>query len=171
VTALSGIAVGQREWRGKPISLEVDDNTLLLLDFGGSTFAVAGGHSAMTGRLIQWGAMGIYGSEGAIETLEIEPLSGHPTKLHLASNHELPELSNITDNVYRPSEWLPYVTPEHAKIPEPHVYADIMHCVECIQERKPPIASGEHAAHVIEIIEKGYQAARTGQTQKLASTF
>jgi predicted dehydrogenase len=63
------------------------------------------------------------------------------------------------------------VTPAHAVIPEPHVYSDIMHCVECIVEDRPPIASGEHAAHVVEIIEKGYIAARTGVTQTLESTF
>lgn len=170
-TALSGIAVGRREWRGKPIDVEVDDNTLLLLDFGGGAFAVAGGHSSMTGRLMQWGSMGIYGSEGVVETLEIEPLSGHPSKLYLASRHKLPEIADAEAGEYEPEGALPHVTPEHAAIPEPHVYADILHCVDCILERRPPIPSGEHAAHVIEIIEKGYIAARTGQTQELESTF
>ena len=33
------------------------------------------------------------------------------------------------------------------------------------------VASGEHAAHVIEIIERGYDAARTGVTQDLESRF
>ena len=73
--------------------------------------------------------------------------------------------------VVPPPGALPFVTPEHAALPEPHVYADIMHCVECIREGKPPVASGEHAAHVIEIIEAGYRAARTGETQALTTTF
>ncbi len=64
-----------------------------------------------------------------------------------------------------------YVTPTHAGISEPHVYVDIMHCVECMLEQKAPLASGEHAGHVIEIIEKGVLAAQTGQTQVLESTF
>ena len=46
-----------------------------------------------------------------------------------------------------------------------------MHCVDCILEGKQPVASGEHAAHVIEIIEKGYRGAKTGQTQELESAF
>lgn len=181
VTAMSGIAVGERQWRGKSITVEVDDNTLLLLDFGAATFALAGGHSSMTGRLLEWGSMGFYGAEGVIETLEIEPLSGHPIKLYIKSRHAsragghplgvaLP-LPATDDGIYVPAGRLPYVTPAHAAIPEPHVYADIMHCVDCIRDGTPPIPSGEQAAHVIEIIEKGYLAARTGQTQELESTF
>ena len=171
VTAMSGIVQAERRWRDKVIPVETDDNTLLLLDFGDAAFAMAGGHSCMTGRVMEWGAMGIYGSDGVIETLEIEPLSGHPVKLNIASRHDIPEKAEVVDGVYVPPGSLPYVTERHAAIPEPHVYADIMHCVECIQEGKQPIASGEHAAHVIEIIEKGYLAARTGQTQELESTF
>jgi predicted dehydrogenase len=171
VTAMSGIGMAERRWRDKAIPVEVDDNTLLLLDFGDATFAVAGGHSCMTGRLLQWGSMGIYGSDGAIETLEIEPLSGHPARLHVETRQPRPDLAGTDDGVYVPPGWLPYVNEAHAAIPEPHVYADIMHCVDCILEGKRPIASGEHAAHVIEIIEKGYLAARTGQTQVLLSTF
>jgi predicted dehydrogenase len=168
---MSGIGVPERRWRDKVIPMEVDDNTLLMLDFGEATFGMAGGHSCFTGRLIEWGSMGIYGSEGAIETLEVEPLSGHPVKLHIASRHDIPELKEMVDGAYVPQGSLPYVTPEHAQIPEPHVYADIMHCVDCILDGGQPVASGEHAAHVIEIIEKGYIAARTGQTQELESTF
>jgi predicted dehydrogenase len=171
VTAMSGRAVPERQWRDKTIPVEVDDNTLLLLDWGSATFGMAGGHSCMTGRLLQWGSMGIYGSDGVIETLEIEPLSGHPTKLYLDSRHAIPELADMSDGAYTAPGWLPYVTPEHAAIPEPHVYADIIHCADCILNGTKPIASAEHAAHVVEIIEKGYIAARTGQTQELTSTF
>ena len=35
----------------------------------------------------------------------------------------------------------------------------------------PTIASAEHARHVIDIIEAGYRAAETGQTQELRTTF
>jgi predicted dehydrogenase len=63
------------------------------------------------------------------------------------------------------------VNDAHANIQESHVYADIMHTAECIVEGTKPVPTGEHAAHVIEIIEKGYLAARTGQTQPIESTF
>ena len=171
VTAMSGIGLKQRQWQGRTINVEVDDNALLLLDFGEASFAMAGGHNCMGGRLLEWGAMGFYGSDGAIETAEIEPLSGHPSKFYLASRQALPELEQADGGLYVPPGGLPYVTPEHAALPEPHVYADIMHCAECIRHGTAPIPSGEHAAHVIEIIESGAVAARTGQTQELSSRF
>jgi predicted dehydrogenase len=171
VTAMSGIAVPERHWGEKVIPVEIDDNTLLMLDFGEATFAVAGGSSSMTGRLVDWGSMGFYGSEGVVETLEIEPLSGHPTKLYVNCANRSSEPSELSYGVSSPSGWLPYVNRAHAAIPEPHVYADIMDCVDSVIEGRPPLASGEPAAHVVEIIEKGYRAARSGQTQELESDF
>jgi predicted dehydrogenase len=174
VTAMSGIRTPERHWRDKTIPVEVDDNSLLLLDFGGATFGLAGGHASKTGQLLQWGAMGIYGSGGAIETLEIAPLSGHPTRLSISSRAGAPEeagLQRDADGAFVTTTWLPYVDETHAQIPEPHVYADIMHAVDCIEQGRAPLVSGEHGAHVVEIIEKGYLAAQTGQTQELESRF
>lgn len=171
VTAMSGIRTAAHRWRDKVIPVEVDDNTLLMLDFGDATFAVLGGHSATTGRLIQWGGMGIYGSTGSVEALEVEPLSGHPVCLAITSPVDVPELKPVGEGVYGLATSMPHVTERHAAIPEPHVYADIMHCVNCVRSGVQPIASGEHAAHVIEIIEKAYLAAQSGQTQDLVSRF
>lgn len=174
VTAMSGIRTPEQQWRGQTIPVEVDDNSLLLLDFGSATFALAGGHASKTGPLVQWGAMGIYGSGGAIETLEIEPLSGHPTRLSVTGRGGAPEdagLERMDDGSFIPSTWLPDVDAAHASIPEPHVYSDIMHAVDCIEQGRKPLVSGEHGAHVVEIIEKGYFAAKTGQTQELESRF
>ena len=174
VTAMSGIRNPVRQWQDKQILVEVDDNSLLLLDFGESTFAMAGGHASRTGELLQWGSMGIYGSGGAIETLEIEPLSGHPTRLSIRAAEngvETAELKRLDDGTYATATWLPYVTETHARIPEPHVYADILHAVDCIERGEHLLVSGEHGAHVVEIIEKGYLAAKTGVTQELESRF
>jgi predicted dehydrogenase len=173
VTAMSGIRNPMRRWREKRIPVEVDDNSLLLLDFGESTFAMAGGHASRTGDLVQWGAMGIYGSGGSIETLEIEPLSGHPTRLAISADGagDIAELKRLDDGTYATATWLPYVTETHARIPEPHVYADILHAVDAIERGEHPLVSGEHGAHVVEIIEKGYLAAKTGVTQELESRF
>lgn len=174
VTAMSGLRVPQRHWQGKEIPVEVDDNSILLLDFGHATFAMAGGQASATGPLLQWGAMGFYGATGSIETLEIEPLSGHPTRLAYQGRDGAPEefsLRREDDGAYVTTTWLPHVTETHARIPEPHVYADILHAIDCIEQGTPPLVSGEHGAHVVEIIEKGYLAARTGQTQDLESRF
>lgn len=174
VSAMSGIRAPERHWRDKTIPVEVDDNSLLLLDFGGATFGLAGGHASRTGPLVQWGAMGIYGSGGAIETLDIEPLSGHPTRLSISCLGDAAVAAGLRRDAagdYVTETWLPYANATHAHIPEPHVYADIIHAVDCIEQGVAPLVSAEHGAHVVEIIEKGYLAARTGQTQKLESRF
>ena len=43
--------------------------------------------------------------------------------------------------------------------------------VDWIVDGTPSPATAEHARHVIEIIEAGYRAADTGQTQDLATSF
>jgi len=43
--------------------------------------------------------------------------------------------------------------------------------VDCVLNDKEPVISAEHARHVIEIIELGYKAASTGQTQEMMTTF
>ena len=81
--------------------------------------------------------MGIYGSGGAIETLEIEPLSGHPTRLSISAADGAAGIRRAAaadDGTYATTTWLPYVTETHAAIPEPHVYADILHAVDCIEQ-------------------------------------
>src|SRR5207248_11153724 len=39
VTAMSGVAIKEREYRGEKYTTDADDNTLLLLDFGDTLFA------------------------------------------------------------------------------------------------------------------------------------
>jgi predicted dehydrogenase len=43
--------------------------------------------------------------------------------------------------------------------------------VDCIADQQPVIPSGEHARHVLEIMEKAMVAARTGERQALETTF
>ena len=170
VSAMSGIAVAERHWQDKTMPVAVDDNTLLLLDFGEVTFGVAGGNSAEVGRLVDWGSFGIYGSAGVIETLEVEPTSGLPEQLYLKTAEGLAELDGAAEGTYAPGA-LAGIDPRHHGMPEPHVYADILHCVDCITTGREPIASGAHAAHVVEVIEKGYQAARQRRTLAIESSF
>ncbi|HYN89297.1 MAG TPA: Gfo/Idh/MocA family oxidoreductase [Ardenticatenaceae bacterium] len=175
VTAMSGVGLKERPWGNTTIPVQMDDNTVLLLDHGDATFSHAGGHHCVGGPLLSWGTMGIYGSHGSVEAMEIEPYSGHPTRLtltrHGSGNGSVGAPSSSVEIYYTPPTGLPHVTPAHMAVPEPHVYADIMHVVDCILDGGAPIPSAEHAAHVVEIIEKGYIAGRTGQTQELESTF
>jgi predicted dehydrogenase len=166
VTALSGIGLKQRTWKGKTIDVEMDDNTLMLLDFGDSTFAVAGGQNARVSPGIGWGRLGIFGTAGTIDE------GGSVGGMELTGDFLPPVLGQALPKVVLPSRgWgLQWVTGRHASIQEAHVYNDIMHLVECIRDDKRPIPTGEHARHVVEVIEKAYRAAETGQTQTLETS-
>jgi predicted dehydrogenase len=54
---------------------------------------------------------------------------------------------------------------------ESHVFEDVMQLVDFVRDGTPSVATPEHARHVIEIIDKGYRAAETGQAQELVTTF
>jgi predicted dehydrogenase len=70
-----------------------------------------------------------------------------------------------------PEQTTPHATGPHQSMEEVHVYEDSMQLVRWLREGKPSIVTADHAAHVIEIIEAGYRAAMTGQTQELRTTF
>jgi predicted dehydrogenase len=164
VTALSSQVVPVREFLGRAIEVEADDNTILLLDFGEGAFAVAYG-SASAGTIIEDFAAGsYYGTTGAIVALE---LNGEPIDFE---GRELTAHAPAWD-------WdaqmhvLPHVVGPHREIAESHVFEDVMQLVDLAREGTPTAANAEHARHVIDIIESGYRAAESGQTQALSTTF
>ena len=164
VTALSGQVVPVREFLGQAIEVEADDNTILLLDFGAGTFAVAYG-TASAGTIIDDFAAGsYYGTSGAIVGLE---LNGEPFEF---DGRELTTHAPAWD-------WdaqmhvLPHVVGPHREIAESHVFEDVMQLVALVRDGTPTAASPEHARHVIDIIESGYRAAESGATQTLRTSF
>ncbi len=163
VTALSEIRVPYREFQGERIPTEADDNTILLLDFGDGVFAVA--HGTASGAVSeQFGACVFFGSRGTIDgvLLNGEPFDfpGREATLH----------GPVTD-------WdaqmcvLEHVVGAHRRIPEAHVFEDIMQLVRWVLDGVPSAVTAEHARHVVDIIESGYRAAATSSTQTLSTTF
>ena len=67
VCALSGKRVPVRYWKGKQIKVDIDDNTLLLLDFGESQYALVNGSNAHQSTRLGWGNISICGALGALE--------------------------------------------------------------------------------------------------------
>lgn len=160
VTALSGVRIPEREFRGQFLTCEADDNTLMLLDFGGNLFALVYGAAAGS---ITSGFDGTYfGTKGTIAGLE---MNGAP--------FDYPGRELIQEAPgRRGNQWLlPHVVGPHREIGEQHVFEDIMQLVDWIREDKPTIVTAEHARHVVEIFELAYHSAETGQTQTLATTF
>lgn len=157
VAALSGIGLSQRKVLGKDVKVEMDDNTVMLLDFGDATFAML--HSAFcSGDGEPFSRLHVAGSAGALEL-------GHE-KLEVWG-------SRISDwhRIEGLPRRLPYVSGIHLEIEEAHIFSDIMHLVDCVGNDKTPVISGEHARHVVEIIEKAYLAAKGGTVEELSTGF
>jgi predicted dehydrogenase len=146
VTALSGIAIPAREHLGKRIVTEMDDQTILTIDFGDTFYAIV--YATVAGGLTTGFFPNIYGTEGAIVGLQY---GDQPLRLD--------------------GEYPKHVTGPHCAMRESHVFEDMMELVDLIQDGTPPMGTPEHARHVIEIIEAGYRAAETGETQELRTSF
>jgi predicted dehydrogenase len=158
ITALSGVGIKEREYRGTVYPSDADDNTLLLLDFGDTLFAFV--YGTFAGTLTEFGQPNFYGDRGSIVGTK---LNGEPLDY---PGRATAESARMGGNVL-----LPHVVGPHQELDEAHVFEDIMQLVDWVREDIPSICTADHARHVIEIIEAGYRAAETGQTQKLTTTF
>lgn len=168
VTALSGIRVSERSFGERMIPTECNDNTLMLLDFGASMYAVVYGTAAGGVRYPLDFSGTYFGTHGTVAGLL---LNGAPF------DYEGRSIAiGAPDGGVNPggggNEWiLPNIEGAHRDIPEQHVYADIMQLVDCVNLGTTSVASAEHARHVIEIIEAALRSAETGAAQALTTTF
>jgi predicted dehydrogenase len=158
VTALSGVGIKEREFRGQTYESDAHDNTLMVLDFGDSLFAFV--YGTFAGTITQFARPNIYGTEGSIVGLD---LNGQP--------FDYPGREEALAAKQGNQVLLPHVKGPHREMDEAHVFEDIMQMVDFVREGTPTPSTPEHARHVIEIIEAAYRAAETGQTQELRTTF
>ncbi len=149
VTSMSACSVKEREFRGQMYACDADDNTLMLIDFGNGLFAMA--HGTFAGGVSAFGQPSYFGMKGSVEGTNV---NGQPVKVD-SSIHQ----------------YGTHVVGVHANMGENHVFEDMMQLVDWINEDIPPMATADHAAHVIEIIEAAYKAAATGETQMLRTSF
>jgi predicted dehydrogenase len=164
VTAMSGIVQEKRNGSGNLIDVEVDDNTWLLLDFGGNCTVTVGAAFSYDAHYLHGGLMGLFGSDGGIEVVRNDPLSGWPAEIHVlrGGSKEIIQTQNSEH---------PLLQGVHGTKEEPHIFVDMMELFDCIRTGRKPLASLEHARHVVEVIDKGYISARTGQRQTMTTTF
>ena len=176
VTSFSGIAIPTRRWRNKQIDSQMDDSTMILMDFGNSTFASAISNFCVKGEM-HYDA--IYGTKGVIRI----PLSALRSTQHkpfqvLLSNFRRKARNWVSGSSSERREWVEWAPPlfkPSYSLAAPwgaNIIADISEFVDCIiKNEAPTIATGEHARHVIEVFEKSYLAAKTGEVQCLETTF
>lgn len=147
VTAMSGVAIPEREVNGRRVAVESHDNAHLLLDFGDARYAVV-----TTGFTIQRyrnSGLELYGSEGTIQMMGED---WAPRGYELWRN-DVGAWQVVEDG----SGW---------------PWSDgIRHLIACIRAGTPPLITPEHAYHVLEIMTATMRAGETGQAQDIASTF
>lgn len=148
VTAMTGVAIPEREINGRKIRVEAEDNAQVLLDFGDACFAVV--TSGFTMQQYRNPALEVYGTTGTIQMLgdDWDP-----------EGYELFQNSAGCWQVFKETD------PDWP-------WADgLRHLVECIHDNSRPLVTPEHAAHVLEIMLKAQQSSREGQTLPIRSTF
>jgi predicted dehydrogenase len=159
VTALSGLSDPVRVVRGGPsagkrIDVEEDDVSLLLLDFGGCTYAMVDASFCVRAtRQRSLAALEIYGVDGTIAA----DIWAESDKLMIWREDGEPGMRGWTSVDTDPAPW--------------DLASAVDHMVDCITDDRAVIPSGEHARHVLEIMDKAMVAARTGETQTLETTF
>ena len=176
VTALSDIAIPTRYWRGKRIDNEMDDSTMILMDFGDSRFVSAISNFCTRGVMTD---CAIYGTDGVIRI----PLEAFRSTQQAGTEVAMYNVIRVIQKYTKSSrsrtkgwiDWTPplFKTPYALAAPwGAHIVADILEFVDCvIKDREPSVATGERARHVIEVFEKAYVSAKSGNTQELETVF
>ena len=168
VAAMSGLAAPVRRARGGPfdgLSIDVteDDNTLVLLDFGESVFAVIDAtfnvQASRTPQLELFGTAGTLivnrpggaaGGGGPIELFRLDAAPGLPGWIAPSPLDALPR----DDRAARFSR---------------AVLVD--HLVDCVRRGASPVTGADRARHVLEIMLAAQTAAREGRTVSLTTSF
>jgi predicted dehydrogenase len=168
VVAFSGITEPVRyvrggPFKGKKIDVTADDNTLLMLDFGGATFAVIDGTfnvNAARGPRLE-----IFGREG---TISIPDQWDQPPGTPLLELFRLDAAPGV-DGWITPRDRGMRGTQDRQR-----EYARaimVKHLVDCVKEGKKPVLSAEHARHALEIMIMAIESARSGKAIDLTTTF
>lgn len=175
VTALSGVAVPTRWWNKQRIDSEMDDSTMILMDFGDSVFVSAISNFCGRGVISD---SAIYGAKGVIQI----PLEAFRSTQQSANRvfmyNALRKIRGNNPLKSRSSAWIEW-TPPLFETPYPlaarwgaHIIADILEFVDCIiKDKEPSVATGKRARHVIEVFEKSYLSAKTGKSQRMETTL
>jgi predicted dehydrogenase len=148
VTALAGVAIPEREINGRMIRVEAEDNAQVLLDFGENCFGAI--TTGFTLQQYRCPGLEVYGSTGTIQMLgdDWDP-----------DGYELWQNAAGSWQVFRETapDW---------------PWSDgLRHAVECIHGGTQPANTPEHALHVLEIMLKAQESARTGRALTLETAF
>lgn len=161
VQALGGIAIPQRtvaagQFAGRTIDVAANDHMLLQLDFGSNTFAQLLSSFAVMGSRAP-----VMEFHGTLGSLSINDWYNPEGAL---------ELFVRDDPAFWPGNWTEIVPPTKSRFTH-LIDTGVGHFIACLRGEVEPLLTAEHACHVLEIMLKAGEAARTGQTLELETTF
>jgi predicted dehydrogenase len=151
VTAMSASQIKEREFRGEMYQCDAADTTLAVVDFGGGRFSFI--YGTLYGNVSDFGQPSFFGTKGSIVGQEL--------------NGEAIEYPGKGDENF----FGPHVTGPHVGVEEAHVFEDMMQLVDWVNDDTPPIATAEHACHVVEIIEAALESSASGKAIDLKTSF
>lgn len=167
VVALSGRTLSSRRVAGGPLSgttipVDCDDNTLLMLDFGGASFAVV--DCTFNVRAALSPDLEIFGHGG---TLAIT----NPAGARRSPSVRLFRVgSDGVDGAWSDARG-PHFATEARRTAALGRAILVQHLVDCLTTGEPPVLSAERARHTLEIMLAARQSAASGRRIELTSTF
>lgn len=155
VTAMANTLIPHRiVGGGNKVESDVDDNDTLLVEWATGQQAVV---RSLWGTSFTRNDTTVYGRRGTLW------LAGGKIVLH-SSTAPVPGAAPIEWHGFQDC----YQVPPDPTLPEESI---LDHFVNCIQAREEPTCSGRMQLHVHEILFRAYEAAETGRTQELRTTF
>ena len=135
-------------YTGKRIDVEIDDNSLMMLDFGEARFAFLDATYCVPATLGP--RMEIHGSDGTIS------LTGGPNE-------------GETLQLYRTAtkEWTTIDLPK----PPPIRDLGVLHMVDCLLGASDLVLHGERGRHLLEVMARAPESAADGCTVEMSTTF
>ena len=165
IVAFSGITEKVRTVRGGPfagkqIEVTADDNTLLMLDFGNSTYAVI--DATFNVNAAKSPQLELFGRAGTLNLYsQMEDVSGPGLEIF-----RLDAVPGVDGWIVPP--WQDGLDQGQQRYQRAIL---VKHLVDCLAEHKHPILSAEHARHALEIMLKATESARSGKALDLRTTF
>ena len=150
--------VWQDEFEPYTMKIDADDNIVLMLDWGEGTFAQVDSSHCMLASQGPWAEF--YGTEGVV-------VSGAG---EAPRNEGVPPLQIYQEDVkFGKRGWFKVYPSRGEK--RWSIEQGVETAIDCMREGRKPLNSGEHARHVVEIIERARESAESGEILPLTSTF
>lgn len=154
VVAMAGTAIPERIINGEVIAVEADDNTALVLDHGNAVYSVIQAGFVYAAVRQDW-TVQLIGTGGA---MTIGGYAWEPKEISLYRGDQAKAAGQW--EIFRPQGQERYVWQSGAT-----------YIAECLASGEQPRLRGEHAVHVLEVMQAALHSAQTGQRIQITSTF